>query len=490
MMHTLLLLLLGQSEPRFQFTLSKSRVRLNPAEKLIDDTYAEIPRRIPWNFPSSSEEDEEDQEPARNKKLNNVKVQISRQDSSSSEEGDKPLPPAKMWESEEGACATPIEEGAVYRRGSGDSGIREAKSHTSVTQDDITIEYSALKRTDVSKKGSLLGPDDNELELNADTSPAFSHSSGFEENVDDIDTLSVQSEDSSKIVTDYEQSSTCVDMDQLSLDSSGKRPKRIVETHETHEIVPADNNEDDIVERIIETRTITEKLDDNHTFKDYSGEDYSRYLHNDDEFVSHIFSVGRTLEKVSKQKKTKDFAFVENPFSVPEPVIETMPLEKKTTTTKVTTLRKKKKNQGDENLYAEVQMKEESTGSSEQGNASCEDEIDDYDHTITTDSLRHETMRWTTGNEAGASNSNTAQDMRQSAASNDSGALIYESVFDIGQDNDFSQHPITDKKKETKSEKKSLFKGFKKLLKKKDKTVEACKVDPSVLDDDYQEFVP
>ena len=460
--------LVGQSEPRFQFTLSKSRARLNPAVKATDDDYAEIPKKIPWNFPSS-DEDEEVSERPRHKKVPTAVVRIQHEESSTSDEDEKPPPPPKLWKSLEltnGNCQGEV----LQRQGSRDSGIKESKSQTSIKQDDITIEYSALERVD-SRKGSLLGAEDQEFK----GSPTFSHSSGFEEHEENLDTLSMQSDNSLKAITDYEQSSTCVDMDQLSLDSWGKRPKRIVETHETHEIVPAENNEDDIVERIIETQTITEKLDEKHTFKDYSSEDYPKYMDDDDEFVSHIFTLGRTLEKRSKKKK--DFAFVENPFSVPDPAIETMPLEKKTVKQKITTLVKKKKAKEDENVYAEVTLSHSNSLNQDIGE---DNEDDTYDHM--NDLVHTQLMDWSEGNEAGGTEHRNCQP----STLKDANGLLYSSV----ENNYFTQPAIADSKATVKPEKKSIFKGIKKLLKKKDKNSDACRAEPSVLDDDYQEFVP
>lgn len=287
-----------------------------------------------------------------------------------------------------------------------------------------------------------------------------------------IDASSVLSENSSKAVTDYEQSSTCVDMDQLSLDSSGKRPKRIVETHETHEIVPADNNEDDIVERIIETQTITEKLDDNsHMFSDYQGEDLSKYLDDDDEFVSHIFTMGRTMEKGAgrkKDRKSRDFAFVQNPFSAPEPQIETMPLEKKTVKQKITTLVKKKK-AGEESVYAEVEYAEvQPISYSYTGGSGGDSDRSGWDD-----------------NPAGESKPPGSPQVLE-----DGTAVFQHEHIDEINDNNFIKVTTTERRKEPKTEKKSLFKGIRKLLKKKDKTHDGERGNQLVLEDDYQEYVP
>ena len=474
----------GVSEPRYKFTLNKGKTRLNPPEP-ADDTYSEIPKKAQWNFPSSSEDEGDDDNDTgckgkSKRPMTKPKTRgLSRQESTTSEEGERPVIPPKLWETQ-GLDYNDIdeaeseEEEVELRRSSSDSGIREKNAED--TEDDITIEYSALQRPDSARKGSLLGPD--ELDEDGQGSPRSTHSSGFGENQDMIDGASVLSENSSKAVTDYEQSSTCVDMDQLSLDSSGKRPKRIVETHETHEIVPADNNEDDIVERIIETQTITEKLDDNgHTFSDYPGEDLDKYLNNDDEFVSHIFTLGRTIEKgknVGKRRdrKAKDFAFVENPFSAPEPVIETMPLEKKIVKQKITTLVKKKK-ATDEAVYAEVQPTSY-TYVGDTGDRSLQN------------SPRPGGSFWddNTSN-PGANNSNPG-----SPRVLDDGTQVFthEHINEIN-DNNYIKSTTTERRKEPKTEKKSIFKGMKKLFKKKDRSFDD-RGNQLVLEDDYQEFVP
>lgn len=444
----------------------------------VDSTYAEIPKKAQWNFPSSSEDDDDTGQRRRKKANLTTKPKLQTQESTTSDEDeDKPILPPKMWEAATTTETLNVDATEPFEDGShsASSNINEATALTT-EEEDITIEYSALHRTDNNRKGSLVGQDDNERQ-GEDDHMAFTHLLGFEENEENIDTISIQSaSSSSKVVTDFEQSSTCVDMDQLSLDSSGKRPKRIVETHETHEIVPADNHEDDIVERIIETQTITEKLDDNtHAFKDYTGEDYSRYLEDDDEFVSHIFTLGRTLEKGAKKKKPKDFAFVENPFSVAEPVIETMPLEKKTVKQKITTLVKKKK--AEENVYAEVEL-----SNKEEGASMLTEENDLYDHT--SDAHRQIISAW----ESPSATAQSSRGQRASRQSTDSDGMIYESLEDMP--TSYGHSPILDKKKATKSEKKSLFKGIKRFLKKKDKNQETEQPEPSVLDEDYQEFVP
>lgn len=472
----------GVSEPRFKFTLNRGKTRLNPPEP-TDETYSEIPKKAQWNFPSSSEEEDDDNESGSKGKskrpMSKTKTRgLSRQESTTSEEGERPVIPPKLWETQ-GLDYNDIdevesgEEEVELRRSSSDSGIRE--KNTEEPDDDITIEYSALQRTDSGRKGSLLGPD--ELDDDVQGSPRSTHSSGFGENHDMIDGASVLSENSSKAVTDYEQSSTCVDMDQLSLDSSGKRPKRIVETHETHEIVPADNNEDDIVERIIETQTITEKLDDNgHTFSDYQGEDLDKYLNNDDEFVSHIFTLGRTIEKGKgggrrRDRLPKDFAFVENPFSAPEPVIETMPLEKKIVKQKITTLVKKKK-ATDEAVYAEVQPASYPYG-------------DTSDMSLQNSPRPGGSFWEDDGSNPGDNNFNPGSPRLLEDGTQ---VFTHEHINEIN-DNNFIKSTTTEKRKEPKSEKKSIFKGMKKLFKKKDRSFDD-RGNQLVLEDDYQEFVP
>lgn len=400
---------------------------------------------------------------------NNPKSRISRQESSTSEEGEKPVIPPKLWDAAD--LESPDNEVAdqpELRRSSCDSGIRESKP-LSGEQDGITIEYNALHRDEASRKGSLIGADDDE-------DAQGSQSSGFGDNQDVIEESSILSDHSSKLVADFEQSSTCVDMDQLSLDSSGRHPKRIVETHETHEIIPSENSEDDIVERIIETQTITEKLDDNYLMKEYGGEDFSKYLEDDEEFVSHIFSVGRTLEKGSGKKKYKanEFAFVENPFSPQEPQVETMPLEKKTVKQKITTLVKKKKAREEEGIYAEV------TPGGLQSFSYNESKMytpeTDYPNTL---------LRENTNLSANGDNNSIRTSLR-------SDSLVYESVEEVSP-NKFIKTTRTENKKEPKTEKKSIFSGLRKLLKKnrsqhsQDSETSSAIV---VVEDDYQEFVP
>jgi len=459
------------SEPRYNYNTAKSTNKKQRVTTEDKDVYAnseKVSSRGPaWNFPSSSDEDDEEKRPGQRLYAR----QLSK-NSSTSEEGERPLIPPKLWAADE--------MDPELRRSSSDSGIRESSKGVRGCDGDaqvVTIEYNSLRKDNSNRKGSLIGADDDEL-----PSPTLSRSSGFGDNNDIIDGGSVLSENSSKLPTDYEQSSACVDMDQLSLDSYGKRPKRIVETHETHEIVQAEDADDDVVERIIETQTITEKLDEDVQYKEYGGEDFSKYLEDDDEFVSHIFSLGRTLEKGNGRMKSKDFAFVENPFSQPEPMIETTPIEKKTVKQKITTLVKKKKNKDDDNIYAEVQ-----TGTGLHSFSYAESKM----YSAETDAER-------SCNGSGAKSWDHAQPKIPSTspplankdsrsrrpAENVTQTVNLMTVDDA--DNKLLKVTTTDKKKDPKTEKRSLLKGFKKLWKRKDKEVGSVVMS----DDDYQEFVP
>lgn len=457
--------------------MSRGCGRLNPkSAKSAESLYAEISRTARWNFPSSSDEDEEEDKRTKPKKSLASKpkpVTTGTPGSSDDEVEQRPVIPPKICD-----LSSPSSELPLHSLGGAETG------EENYGPDDVTIEYSALRQANVTRMGSLLGPEDTLQSRGSDDS---SNTSIYEDSQDNLDLDSVTSDNSSKAIPDYEQSSTCVDMDQLSLDSAGKRPKRIVETHETHEIVPADNNDDDIVERIIETQTITEKLDDNRPFNDYTGEDYSKILENDDDFVSHIFTLGRTMEQGgAKKKKQKDFAFVENPFSVPEPVMESMPLEKKTVKQKITTLVKKKKANSEENLYDEVLPVSAPDGAAGRVQPlEEEEEEEDMDHYNHTNDRRGQGTSVWDNYEGGPSHD--GRNNRVSNLSEDSQGMVYE-TFGTNVPNDKPQ--TAEKKKESKPEKKSLFKGFKKFLKKKDKYEETDKGGSLVLEDDYQEFVP
>ncbi|XP_067952201.1 uncharacterized protein [Watersipora subatra] len=464
----------GQSEPRFEFTLSKSRSRLNPTVKSSEDIYAEINKKVPWNFPSSSEEEDDHTiKSRRSRKTKSSRTTEARQECVKSDDEEVPSLPPKIWSS------PGLENNITPMANEG----QEESRLEDIAGDDITIEYSALEPSQAEREPSLT----------KDEGENFLHSSGYEETCDNIDNASdssgLSSRGSSHALTDYEESCPCVEVDQLSLDSSGRKAKRIVETHETHEIVPADNHEDDIVERIIETQTITEKLDDKYALADCSAQDYSKYLENDDEFVSHIFTLGRTIEKGAAKKRSKDFAFVQNPFSIPEPVIETMPLEKKTVKQKITTLVKKKKAKDEEVVYEDVGMPDMECGPRTRGEGVAAVE-NDYDHMNDTLNIRwrEDTDHYDHMNTESPINNATIRRYDDQNAKSEAPEAYYEA--NSAEHNDFSQHEISDRKREIKTEKRSLLKGIKKFLKKKDKAIDTCKADHSVLDDDYQEFVP
>lgn len=328
--------------------------------------------------------------------------------------------------------------------------------------DDVKIEYSPFRRPAVNLTNSLLGTCDQDLysSLENTNSPYFEG-----QEVEQTENSSFHSDSSCDEMIDYEQSSACVDLDQLSLDSSGKRLKRIVETHETHEIVPADNHEDDIVERIIETQTITEKLDENRAFNKHEKEDYSKYFENDDEFVSHIFTLGRTIEKNSQKKKMKDFAFVENLFSAPDPMIETMPLEKKTVKQKITTLVKKKRARED-NIYDEVKI--DDTFVPPIRNEEYDDE-ESYDNKME----NQEESSW-----------DKAIGLEDNSTTDEN---VCTEQADVLNSSTSKCSSTFEKKKE---QKKSFLKGIRKLLKKKEKMPDVDFNDSLVLEEDYQEYVP
>lgn len=488
-----------KSEPRFTFSLNKSKKRLNPDhdESASTITYAEIPKKPQWNFPSSDEDECEETEETPNKKKTALKSgkpprRFSRQESSTSEEGERPHIPPKLWETSKDMALSSSnseeEQEDNVLKSTSDPEIKDSDppQQEEVESDDVIIEYNAFQKSQDENNGSLLGPDEEEEERKSEVtgnrnSPTFTHSSGFGDNNDTVDASSITSETSSRIAADYEQSSACVDMDQLSLDSSGKHPKRIVETHETHEIIPAENCDDDIVERIIETQTITEKLDDNPLFKEYGGEDFSKYLEDDDEFVSHIFTLGRTMEKGHNQKKKpKDFAFVENPFSPPEPMIETKPIEKKTVKQKITTLVKKKKQREEESLYAEVKPNTlQGFSFTESKMYNPENDLNDpLNGSLGSSFLRDNGIRLQAEEEEGISE----------PKNNNKEALVYETVEELTHNN-FMKITKTEKRKEPKTEKKSIFRGLRKLLR-KNKSQDSEKANSVTVEDDYQEFVP
>ena len=424
------------------------------------DTYASIPKRPQWEL-VSSDEDEQQNQCSKERVISNTERQDSAV-SAFSDDDEKPMIPPKLWD-----LGDTMSSRGTAVRAEADS-VKSGMEYGVICKDygdDVTVEYSPLHCDKRGSKGSLCSSSRSLDSVNShgESQPEAdgSGSSGYEGYYGIADDSSVLSATSSKFEPDYEQSSVCVDMDQLSLDSSGRKPKRIVETHETHEIIPSENNDDDIVERIIETQTITEKLDDNLVLKDVVGEDYSKYLEDDDEFVSHIFTLGRTLEKGDKKRlKSKDFAFVENPFLPADPVIESMPLEKKTVKQKITTLVKKRRTRDEDNLYADV--------------------IPD-----STLQVQGQMPSMTESGAGGEWNGDQLLDDQTSA----NNMVIYETLDDMAQTAPIA---LSADSKKLKTEKKSIFSGLRKFLKKiRSHDQERSAAESSVVvEDDYQEFVP
>lgn len=487
----IVLFAVGQSKPRFKIAVQKGKSKslddsCNATQQ--DDMYARIPRKPKWNFPSSDEDEEKfpdtlSKQHILSKKLGNV---INRQESVTSEEGERPMIPPKLWEEPGSNNGEEECEPSEERHGS-DGSVTLREKHS---RDSIVMEYNSLYCTGDNREGSLAGSDDDAY----DTLDRIDSEHSGPPSVDgEKYRSSILSHSSSKTGADYEQTSTCVDMDQLSLDGSGKTPKRIVETHETHEIIPSESNEHDIVERIIETQTITEKLDDHLPLKDYNGEDYSKYLENDDEFVSHIYTLGRTLEKgnASKRKsKPLDFAFVENPFSPPSPVIETMPIEKKTVKQKITTLVKKKKMQEDDGIYAEVTPNVLPENVLSENGDLTDNEYENEEPLATLANNPNALKSRKEGNRDGNAVDSTQP---HGQAHNTADLLLYEA---IESPEITAKHKKADKKKKKiKSDKKrSLFSGIRKLLRKqRNNSQDSTDTSNSavvIVEDDYQEFVP